>query len=75
MLSRFIWPWAKRDSLQHDAYSCHYFDDTVGFPTPRRNETNNFVASVVSLDMYIWEKCPVECRRKGHENDAEWEHC
>ena len=36
---RYVWPWAKRDALQHDSYSCHKFSgNIVGFPTQRKNE-------------------------------------
>jgi hypothetical protein len=70
---RYVWPWAKENSLQHDSYSCHSFSGTRGFPTKRRNETNNFVASVYNENMYIYEECPVKCRREGHIQD--WTHC
>ena len=43
---------------------------SVGFPTRRKNEDNNFVASVYAEKMMVWQKCPVECRRK-----KEWEYC
>ena len=39
MLIRYVWPWAKRDVLQHDSYSCHKFSgNVIGFPTQRKNE-------------------------------------
>ena len=71
-LRRYVWRWAKKDALQHDAYSCKIFPGTVGFPTRRKNETNNFIASVYSQDMYMWEKCPYKCRPKEHKD---WEYC
>jgi len=71
-LRRYVWPWAKKDALQHDAYSCKTFPGTVGFPTQRRNATNNFIASVYGQNMYLWEKCPYKCRPKDHKD---WEFC
>lgn len=71
-LRRYVWKWAKKDALQHDAYSCKIFPGTVGFPTQRRNESNNFIASVYSQNMYLWEKCPYKCRPKEHKD---WEYC
>ena len=45
---------------------------TKGFPTQRKNEPNNFVASVVSENHTLWEICPEECRPKDH---LDWTHC
>ena len=71
-LRRYVWKWAKKDALQHDAYSCKIFPGTVGFPTQRRNESNNFIASVYSQEMYMMEKCPYKCRPSQHKD---WEYC
>ena len=52
---------------------CASFPGSIGFPTQRLNETNNFVASVV-IENHKQEKiCPRTCRRKGHEED--WIYC
>ncbi|XP_059090103.1 uncharacterized protein LOC131885916 [Tigriopus californicus] len=72
-LKRFVWPWAKKDSIQHDSYTCQVFPGTLGFPTPRKNEPDNFIASVVAQNMSIWKICPYQCRREGHRLD--WIYC
>ena len=71
-LRRYIWPWAKLDSMQHDSYFCKKYSGTKPFPTKRKNETNNFVAAVVGQKQYIWKKCPEKCRPKEH---LDWEYC
>ena len=44
---RYVWPWAKRDALQHDSYSCHKFPGNVaGFPTQRMNQVTVTVYAV-----------------------------
>ena len=53
-------------------YTLLRFPGSMGFPTARRNTTNNFVGAVASMNWTLWEKCPVECRREGHED---WERC
>ena len=68
---RWIWrPWGRKFAFQHDAYHCKVFNNTVGWPTQRLMESNNFVASVVLQNSTLTEKCPVECRRY-----PEWEYC
>ena len=58
--------------MQHDSYFCKRYSGTRAFPTRRKNETNNFVATVVAENMYIWEKCPEKCRPREH---PDWEYC
>ena len=53
-------------------FSCHIYPNTIGFPTERKDEDNNFVAAVVTDNATLWQKCPRKCRRKGH---MDWEHC
>ena len=72
VLQRHVWPWAKFVAMQHDSYTCHLYPHTIGWPTQRRNEPNNFVASVTSDNATLWTKCPKKCRRKGH---MDWEYC
>ena len=72
VLQRHVWPWAKFVAMQHDSYTCHLYPHTIGWPTRRRNEPNNFVASVTSDNATLWTKCPKKCRRKGH---MDWEYC
>lgn len=71
-LSKYVWPWAKKVSIGHDSYTCRSYPYTKGFPTQRKNEPNNFVASVVSENHTLWEVCPEECRPKNH---LDWIHC
>jgi len=71
-LKRYVWPWAKLDSMQHDSYLCKKYSGTRSFPIRRKNETNNFVAAVVGQKQYIWKKCPEKCRPKEHQD---WEYC
>ena len=69
--SRLVWkPWGRRNALQHDAYSCEKFNNSIGWPTKRLMEPNNFVASVVRENVTLTEKCPEKCRRQ-----PEWEFC
>ena len=68
---RWVWkPWANKFAFQHDAYSCETFNNTIGWPTQRLMEPNNFVASVVKDNVTLTEKCPLKCRRH-----PEWEYC
>jgi len=71
-LSRHVWPWAKRLSIGHDSYTCESYPYTKGFPTQRRNEPNNFVASVVNENNTLWKECPKKCRPQEH---LDWIHC
>ena len=69
--SRLVWkPWGRRNAFQHDAYSCEKFNNSIGWPTKRLMEPNNFVASVVRENVTLTEKCPLKCRRH-----PEWEFC
>jgi len=72
LLTWYVWSWGKHMSLQHDAYTCHKFHGSIGWPTERKNEPNNYVAAVVAEEAALWKICPKKCRRKEH---PEWEHC
>ena len=72
MLEQYVWPWAQEDVMEHDSYSCNIFPNSIGFPTERMDEPENFVGGVVSVNNRLWTVCPQECRRKNH---SEWEHC
>ena len=69
---RYVWPWAKKSSISHDAYTCKNYPNTRGFPTQRKNEPNNFVASVVAENHTLWKICPKACRPRNH---LDWTHC
>ena len=72
MLELYVWPWAQEDVMEHDSYSCSIFPNSIGFPTERLDEPENFVGSAVSVNNRLWRVCPQECRRNNH---TEWEHC
>ena len=71
---RWIWKtWGWKSAFQHDAYSCETFNNkgiSIGWPTQRLIEPNNFVASPVNENITLLEKCPLKCRRR-----PEWEYC
>ena len=70
-IHRAIWnTWGWNNAFQHDAYSCIRFNSSVGWPTKRLMEPNNFVASVIKQNHTLNEKCPITCRR-----NPEWEYC
>jgi len=71
-LNKYVWLWAKWDAVQHDSYFCKKFSRTRPFPTRRKNETNNFIGSVINENYGILEKCPEKCRPKEHQD---WEYC
>lgn len=71
-LQKYVWPWAKKDSMQHDSYLCKKYSGTKGFPTQRKNESNNFMAAVVAQKQYIMKECPEKCRPADHK---EWQYC
>ena len=69
---RYVWPWAKENSIAHDSYSCARFSYTKAFPTKRKMEPNNFVASVVAENHVLNQSCPKICRPRDH---LDWEYC
>ena len=69
---RYVWPWAKKDAMQHDSFLCRKYSGTRGFPIQRKNQTNNFMAAVVAQNQYIWKPCPTKCRPEAHKD---WEYC
>ena len=73
LLAKYVWPWAEKVSMQHDSFNCRMFPGSIGFPTPRRNTSNNFVGAVINLNWTMNWVCPRECRRRGHQHD--WEYC
>ena len=74
LLKFYVWPWGKNMAMEHDSYRCHVYNNSIGYPTQRKDEANNFVASVVSVQGldYLWQKCPEQCRRNGHQD---WDYC
>ena len=71
VLKKYIWnTWGKRSSVQHDSYLCEQFPGSIGFPTKRLMEPNNYIASVVKERDFMKKRCPVKCRR--HED---WIYC
>lgn len=71
LLANYLWAdWGNRMTLQHDAYTCAKFPDSIGFPTQREEGPNNFVQAVFKEGNSLKEKCPERCRRR-----LEWEYC
>lgn len=46
IVRRYIWRWARKDCLSHDAFHCSKFSKTKPFPTKRILQPNNFVGAV-----------------------------
>ena len=54
-------------------FRCDKYPDTIGFPSKRPLQSNNFIGVIVDSDHWqMWEKCPENCRRKDHQD---WEYC
>ena len=58
--------------FSHDAYHCMKYPETHAFPTKRKDEPNNFVASVIAENHILYQKCPIQCRPKDHRD---WGYC
>ena len=68
---RYVWKrFGKRMSMQHDAYLCQQWPGSIGWPTQRLMEPNNYVASIANDNATLVHKCPRKCRRR-----LEWEYC
>ena len=74
LLHNYVWKVfeGRKNTLQHDAYTCAFFKGSVAWPTQRLVEPNNFVASVVKENVTLSVKCPTYCRPK---NRPQWEYC
>jgi hypothetical protein len=71
ILKKYVWQtWGHASSVQHDSYLCAEYPGSIGFPTQRKMEPNNYVASVWKDREMIQKKCPSKCRRK-----PEWIYC
>lgn len=71
LLRTYVWnTWGKKSSVQHDSYLCEQYPGSIGFPTQRLMEKNNYVASVYNDGEMIRKKCPKKCRRQ-----PEWIYC
>ena len=46
---------------------CGMYPGSIGFPTRRKKELGNYIASNNST---MWFRCPKQCRRQ-----PEWTHC
>ncbi len=75
-LRRFVWPWAQRQSLAHDAYFCTSFPGRARpFPTRRAEGVGNFVGGVFDLNATLRfdderNVCPEVCRKR-----PDWTFC
>ena len=76
LLKEYIWPWAKDFAMIHDSYHCTKYNNTLPYPTQRKDGICNFVACIPELKSRITfvkgNKCPIECRPKNHKD---WEYC
>eukprot|EP00093_Oithona_nana_P009625 09625.XXX_377775_379280_1 [CDS] Oithona nana genome sequencing. len=73
LLERYLWPWAKDITLQHDSYHCDLFAKSHPWPTRRQEwETNNYVGAPFALNTTLSTTCPVKCRPRTH---PEWNLC
>ena len=63
-------PWGYKNAIQHDAYTCEQFENSVGWPKKRPSEPNNFMGSVLTENHQLTEICPIKCRRNPN-----WEYC
>ena len=71
LIFRNVWQrFGHKRSMQHDAYLCKQYRGSIGWPTKRLIEPNNFVGSVIEENHTLSEKCPIECRRH-----PDWEYC
>ena len=54
-------------------FRCDKYPDTIGFPSKRSPQSNNFIGAIVaSYHWQMWEKCPENCGRVDHHD---WEYC
>ena len=71
-LRKYVWRWAKKDTLSHDSYHCKKFSNTKPFPTRRKSDLNNFVGAVATDNYTLEVECPEKCRPKENKN---WIFC
>ena len=79
VLRDVVWPFAKKDVVQHDSYYCsdHRYQAShpiLPFPTRRQGHAfigkvnfNNGIFRVVKV-----KECPIKCRPKNHQD---WIYC
>lgn len=72
LLRRYIWRWARKDCLSHDAFHCSKFSKTKPFPTKRILQPNNFVGAVTSDNYVLESECPEKCRPAAQKD---WTFC
>ena len=71
VIYRIVWKvFGPKNTLQHDSYLCKRYKGSIGYPTQRLMEPNNFVGSVINENVVLKRKCPAKCRRR-----LEWEYC
>ena len=71
VLNKFMWPVVKTDSIQHDSYMCKSIGGSIPFST-KRESPSKFVGCKRPCTENLSQKCPVDCRPKGHKD---WEFC
>ncbi|XP_076031907.1 uncharacterized protein LOC143019810 [Oratosquilla oratoria] len=74
-LRTYLYPAIQGQVLEHDAFYCKRFKNSVPFPS-QRDPSGDFIGARAYRQEYrnekINKKCPVECRPAKH---PEWEYC
>ena len=64
-LVRYVWPWAKKVALSHDAYTCHKFSNTSPFPTQRLEVKQCLIISRI-INLKICQMACVKFHKSDH---------
>lgn len=72
LINSIFWRDLENDSIQHDAYTCKYFNNSKPFPTKRDEMTFIGCPSHDCVGKVTIKECPVECRPNEHQ---EWVYC
>ena len=70
-LARVVYPLVKSNSTIHDSFCCKRFNDSILFPTKRKDL---FFIGSVGINKLVppYDICPKECRPKLHQD---WLNC
>lgn len=70
-LARVVYPLVKSNSTIHDSFCCKRFNDSIPFPTKRKDL---FFIGSVGINKLVppYDICPKECRPKLHQD---WLNC
>lgn len=70
ILKKFMWPFVRNDTLQHDSYLCKRYKGTTPYPSKR--EDNRSFIGCKRVCNYEIEQCPKDCRPSQHKD---WLYC